>query len=130
MTDKNLNDLHPTLQPLATQFLDACAMHSIKAVIVQTWRTPQEQDALYAQGRTAGGTCVTNATSAQSKHCFTINGEPASKAFDFMLLDEQNRIITDGGDHAYAAAGNIGKNLGLTWGGDWHHPDFDHFEIA
>lgn len=130
--DRNQADLCPSLQPLAAQFIINCAAKGVKVVITQTWRSPAEQDALYAQGRTAPGPIVTHAESSESKHCCEINGEPASKAFDFCVLNDNDHIIIDGSNPLYGYAGAIGEVLGLSWGGTWPRPktDYDHFEIA
>lgn len=122
MTDHDLNDLLPMLQEKAIQFLQQCAAQGLHAVITETWRNPAREDALHAQG-------ITPATSKTCKHCYEVNGKPASKAFDFILFDENNRIINDGTDERYILAGQIAKGLGLTWGGDFKHKDFDHAEV-
>jgi peptidoglycan L-alanyl-D-glutamate endopeptidase CwlK len=133
MTDRSLDDLHRDLKPLCQQWLDQCKSAGLSAFIIFTWRSAAEQDALYAQGRTAPGPVVTYARGGQSMHNFTQpDGTPASKAFDFGLLDNAGKYITQGSDHRYAQAGAIGKNMGMVWGGDWPQPktDFDHFELA
>lgn len=123
MTDRNLDDLHPLIEPLCKQFLNDCAADGIKAIITETWRSPEREDQLHKQG-------ITAATGKTCKHCFTINGSPASKAFDFAILDENNRMVQDGTDERYSHCGSIIENLGMTWGGNFHHPDYDHAEIA
>lgn len=123
MPDKNLDDLHPDIRPLCEQFLQDCKDHGLDVILVETWRDPTREDDLHAKG-------ITKATSATCKHCFTINGEPASKAFDYLLLDENNRIIEDGKDDCYSLAGVLAEKLGLIWGGRFHKPDYDHVEIA
>lgn len=128
----NPHELHPDLQPLYKQFVDLCAVHGLRLLPTLGFRTPQEQDALYAQGRTTPGKIVTYATSKNSKHCFTLNGNPASKAFDFLLKDESGNIIHDGASAPYGYAGALGASIGLNWGGAWAKPktDYDHFEIV
>lgn len=123
MTDRNLDDLHPSLEPLCKQFLAECTADGLKAIITETWREPAREDQLHAQG-------ITKATGKTCKHCFTINGIPASKAFDFSLLDENNRIISDGTDERYSMAGLIATKLGMVWGGHFRTiPDYCHIEI-
>lgn len=122
MTDRNLDDLHPSIEPLAKQFLAECATDGLKVIITETWRDPVREDQLHAQG-------ITAATGKTCKHCFTINGAPAGKAFDFALLDENNRMIQDGTDERYSQAGLIATKLGMIYGGNFTHPDWDHCEI-
>lgn len=121
--DRNLEDLHPNLEPLCRQFEAQCALALLKVIVTETWRSPDREDKLHLQG-------ITLATGETCKHCFTLNGTPASKAFDFAILDEDNRIVQDGRDERYSLAGEIAERLGLMWGGRFHHPDYDHCEIA
>ena len=126
---KSIDDLHPKLAPLCLELLRQCAEAGIDVRIIFTYRTPEDQDALYAHGRTQPGAKVTNLTGTQSLHCFEINGKPASKAFDIGVFDH-GRYITNGGDPRYLKAGEIGEKLGLIWGGRWHDPhDPSHFQL-
>jgi peptidoglycan L-alanyl-D-glutamate endopeptidase CwlK len=132
MADSNLSDLHPELQPLCRKFIESYEATGRKVKITVTFRSKAEQDALYAQGRTAPGQIVTHSPGGHSQHEFTLpDGTPASKAFDFSLYDEDGNYIDDGTDDWYADAGAIGKNLGLEWGGDWpdSKKDWDHLEL-
>lgn len=129
MSSKDINDLHPDLQPLCEEFLARCKEASLDARLIFTYRTPAEQDAIYAQGRTTPGHIVTNLRGNQSKHCFSIDGKPASKAFDVGFFRD-GKYITDGHDQAYNTAGPIGEALGMVWGGRWKQPfDPGHFQI-
>lgn len=123
--------LHPDLQPLAVEWLNECLQKGLHVRIIQTWRDPLYQDKLFAQGRTTPGPIVTDLTGKSSLHCFTIDGQPASKAFDFVCFDESNAYITQGTNPAYAAAGDVGVHLGLVWGGSWvGFKDPDHLQLA
>lgn len=127
---RDIEDLHPELQPLCRKFLEICEAHAIDARLLFTYRSPGEQDALYAKGRTAPGKIVTNLKGGLSKHNFTLpDGTPAAKAFDIGIY-EDGRYITDGENWLYTEAGHIGENLGLVWGGRWSKPfDPGHFQI-
>jgi peptidoglycan LD-endopeptidase CwlK len=131
LADTNLSDLHPDLQPLATQWLNECLQQGLHVKIIQTWRDPAYQDQLFAQGRTAAGPVVTDLNGSQSLHCFTIDGKPASRAFDFACFDSTGAYITDGTDNHYALAGQIGISMGLEWGGNWKGSlvDYDHLQL-
>lgn len=112
--------LHPILQHKIKQLLDLCEQNGLKIGIGECVRTVQEQDALYAKGRTAPGGIVTNAKGScyQSLHQWGI-------AFDFYLLmdvdgDGQTKDDTyndSKGDFAKVA--KLAKQLGLEWGGSW-----------
>lgn len=122
MNDINL--LNSSLQILCREFLAQCAAQGLDAHVTETFRSPEREDQLHAQG-------ITPATSANCKHCCTNeDGTASSKAFDFALFDNTGAYIKDGSDHRYYQAGQIGKQIGLIWGGDFHHPDPDHMEIT
>lgn len=124
MTDHNLDDLDPVLKPLTLQWLAKCQLYGLDVKITETWRDPAREDALHAQG-------ITRATSATCDHCDMVDGKPASRAFDFACF--RNHIyIQNGEDVAYALAGKLAKDLGLTWGGNFVHapPDWDHIQLS
>lgn len=117
---KDLKLCHPRLQLLAGQWIKACAQQGIIVAVSETLRTVQEQDALYAQGRTKPGQIVTNARGSayRSQHQWGI-------AFDFYLvmdIDGDGKISDDSYNDtsgAFGKAAAIAKSLGLGWGGDW-----------
>ncbi|QEL14804.1 M15 family metallopeptidase [Limnoglobus roseus] len=131
MNDRDINHLHPDLQPLCRKWLAQCHEQVIDSFVIYTWRSPAEQDALYAQGRTAPGKIITNAKGGQSKHNFTLpDGTPASKAFDFAIRRKDGTLNWSVGSSEWKAAVAIGKALGLIWGGDFRSIiDSDHFEL-
>ena len=131
MPSRDLTDLHPDLQPLAQKFLTQCAAQNIPVLVTCTWRSDEEQNALYAQGRTEPGKIVTDIAAGQGdKHNFSIDGKPAAKAFDVVPLNGRKECIWDPTDPAWESLASIGKGLGLVWGGDWPHlQDRPHFEL-
>lgn len=84
MPSRKLEDLHPTLQPIVGKFLERCEAAGLNILITCTYRSSAEQDALYAQGRTKPGAKVTHARGGQSRHNDTLDGKPASTAFDIV----------------------------------------------
>ena len=78
--------------------------------VVQGLRTIEEQNDLYAQGRTKPGKKVTNAKAGQSFHNYKL-------AFDFVPIvngkAQWNDLAT------FKRAGAIGERLGLDWAGRW-----------
>jgi peptidoglycan LD-endopeptidase CwlK len=135
MTDRNLDDLHPALRPLCEQWLAKCKEQSINAVVYGTYRSDAEQAKDYAVGRDANGNIIgkilTKAKPGQSKHNFTIDGKPASKAFDWFIQDSDGTPNWNPRSVEWQTAVVIGKGLGLKWGGDFPRQfiDADHFEI-
>src|ERR1043165_556102 len=90
MTDKisleRIQLLHPKLRVEASMIYDeiSCRLTGIVGCrFTQTLRTFEEQNALYAQGRTKPGQIVTNAKGGQSYHNYGL-------AIDFALLIDKN----------------------------------------
>jgi len=129
MASRSVDDLHPILKPLCTQFLADCKADGIQVILTTTYRSPAEQDALYAQGRTAPGRKVTNAKAGQSKHNTRIGGKPAARAFDIAIKGPGGGLNWDAHHRHWKRVGEIGKALGLIWGGDWKTRDAPHFEL-
>jgi len=122
--DTNISDLCPELQIIYRQWLAQCHAAGLAVKVIVTWRDAANQNAAKAAG-------LSKACFGASPHnCCDDTGAPASKAFDFAVFDENACYITDGADTRYRQAGEIGKGLGLVWGGDWvHFKDFDHLEL-
>lgn len=93
-------------------------------------RSWEEQDALYAQGRSRPGSRVTNARGGQSNHNFGI-------ALDFGVFRGVGslRRYLDTDDPALAAkvhkaCSEHAASCGLVWGGSWtSFKDLPHFEV-
>jgi LAS superfamily LD-carboxypeptidase LdcB len=118
-SEKNLARLDPTTAKLAREHLRRLAAEGLTFKVTSGLRTFAEQDALYAQGRTAPGKVVTKARAGQSWHNFGL-------AYDLTQFSGKNPVW-DGG--AYDRAGAIGQELGLEWGGAWaKFKDRPHFQ--
>ena len=131
MSDRNIADLDPVLQPLAQKFIETCKESGITVILTETYRSSADQDADYAKGRTTDGGIITNARGGQSPHnCTTDIGAPASKAFDFAIIADNGRLDWDASDAAWTTAISIGESLGLVSGSTWHSiKDWPHFEL-
>lgn len=124
MTDSNINDLCPELLAIYREWLIQCHAAGLATRAIVTWRSDVEQNTAKAKG-------LSNAAAGESPHnCCDADGLPASRAFDFAIYDHDASYVRQGSDERYRQAGEIGKSLGLIWGGDWHHPDYDHLELA
>ena len=118
---RGVEKLHPELISICNEFVSRCKARGLNVLITETLRTKAEQDALYAQGRTAPGSIVTNAKYPRSAHCWGV-------AFDF-CRNVKGREFDDS-DGFFAKCGAVGKELGLTWGGDWKSfVDKPHLEM-
>ena len=119
-SEKVISTLLPEVQPIARALVQKAALGGIRIKIISGFRTYAEQDALYAQGRTAPGDVVTNARAGYSNHNFGI-------AFDVAVF-EGNTYLEE--SPKYKAVGVIGMDLGLEWGGNWKTlVDQPHFQL-
>jgi peptidoglycan LD-endopeptidase CwlK len=124
-TESNIQTLHPTAQLKARIFLREVtaqlATNGQLFKIISGTRTYDEQNQLYAQGRTVPGKIVTNARGGYSNHNFGV-------AWDIGIF--KNGEYIDESD-LYKSAGAIGKQQGLEWGGDWEtFTDEPHFQVV
>lgn len=141
---RELNHLHPKLQPLAVEFLKKCAeqIQGAEVRIICTYRSNEVQAEMFAQGRTKMGprcACrvqpckrhplgliVTKAKPGESQHNFQLGGSPASRAFDYGVFVD-GKYDRAGSHRAWKQAGQIAMDLGLNWFGA---PGSKFFELA
>lgn len=131
-TKQRISFLHPTVKEEVTKIIEECDLAltgKAKIRITQGLRTFEEQDALYAQGRTKPGKKVTNAKAGQSIHnygfavdiCLVIDGKTA--AWD-TVKDWDNDKVAD-----WYECVKIFAKHGWEWGGNWKtFKDLPHFE--
>ena len=120
ITDSRICELHPAIRMLARDFiLEANEQYDGDFIrISQGFRTYDEQDALYAKGRTIPGNIVTNAKGGISNHNFGL-------AFDIVGI-KNGKVDWDLNWNAFSI---LGESKGFTWGGNWKKiPDKPHFE--
>src|SRR5258706_185859 len=118
-SETNIATLLPDAQVQAREFLKQVRAAAINAKIIGGTRTFAEQDELFAQGRTKPGKIVTNAKGGFSNHNFGIAWDIGIfKGTAFLAESPQ-----------YDEAGQIGKALGLEWGGEFSSIiDKPHFQ--
>ena len=109
---RDIRALHPQLQQKLSELQTLCRKNGLPIGIGECLRTIQEQDALYAQGRTEPGNKVTNARGStySSQHQWGI-------AADFYRNDGTGAFNTAGS--FFEKVGALARSLGLGWGGDW-----------
>jgi peptidoglycan L-alanyl-D-glutamate endopeptidase CwlK len=119
-SEKNIAMLLPEVQPLARALVQKAKAVGIQIKVLSGLRTYEEQDDLYAKGRTAPGPIVTKVKGGYSNHNFGI-------AFDVGVF-EGSKYLTD--SPKYKAVGALGMDLGLDWGGTWKtFRDEPHFQL-
>ncbi len=92
--------------------------------VIRARASAEAQERLWEQGRGLGGRRVTEARPGGSWHEFGL----AVDLGIIRLLSEPNWAPED---IAWAKMGNMGKMLGLFWGGDFeHNPDRPHFQLT
>lgn len=135
MASRLISDLSPAMQILCGQHLARCAhdpellKRGAVVILTCTYRSNEEQDQLYAQGRTLPGAIVTNARSGQSAHNRKDEtGHPAAEAFDVAIIENGKLIWND--SEAWALVGAQGIAVGLKWYGSAgaRFPEKPHFQ--
>lgn len=120
-SETSIASLNPIVQPLARSLVALAGEHGVQIKVISGSRTFAEQDELYAQGRTKPGKVVTNARGGWSNHNFGL-------AFDIGVWEESGYQPES---KSYKIVGNLGKAIGLDWGGDWAKLiDEPHFEYV
>jgi peptidoglycan L-alanyl-D-glutamate endopeptidase CwlK len=125
-TAEKLKQVHPELRRRVELLLLNLNGLGIDVRAVQGLRTFAEQNALYAQGRTAPGKRVTNAPGGQSNHNFGF----AVDLCPFVEKAGFKNKQPDWNDLAkFKIIGREAKKLGLEWGGDWKFVDMPHVQL-
>lgn len=121
ITRKRISLLHPKIREEVSKLIDEAEnliAPNLAIRVVQGLRTIDEQNALYAQGRTKPGPIVTNAPGGFSYHnyglaidfCFLYleDGKYIYKEKESWLVGPNHKKVTD-----------LFKASGYEWGGDW-----------
>ena len=127
---KDVTKLHPKLQDKLKELTELCAKNEIKIKVTECVRTVAEQDALYAKGRTAPGSKVTNCKGSNyaSMHMWGTAVDVAvdqdtDKDGDVDIKDLYNVKLLK-------VVGKLGESIGLEWGGSWKSiVDMPHFQL-
>lgn len=132
VSEERIKKLHPKIREEVLSLLEKAEIiidPSLKIRVVQGLRTIEEQNALYAQGRTTPGPIVTKAKGGSSFHNYGL-------AIDICWLVEQpdgtykyDNIKSWNFGPNYKKVVQIFKDAGYVWGGDWKSiKDTPHFE--
>jgi len=128
LSERRLASLHPIVADRGRRMLALCAERGVSLLVTQGLRTWEEQDALFAKGRTVPPIgkkhIVTNAEGGKSWHNFGL-------AFDIVVLDAVGKADWDTAHAGWTEAATIGKSIGLEWGGDWtSFKDLPHYQYT
>lgn len=148
----SVSDLMPDVRDLANKFVEEAKKQGINVKITNTLRGGGEQRRLFSKGRTKEQLAetrddrmfrqaleeyehgkitmphgaVTNADAGDSFHNYSL-------AFDFVPIVDGKisyDITSKAGKARFQKLGNIGKSIGLEWGGDWKNPDYPHMQLT
>jgi hypothetical protein len=126
-----LMGLLPELAQLAIKHQILCKRENVDWMMVQGFRTPEQQLGYYASGRKKllDGTwevvdkthIITNALPEKDPHC-------KRTAYDIAILVDGH--INWEAIALYNKAGKLGEEVGLVWGGEFKSiHDLGHFEL-
>lgn len=122
VNSRNINDLHPKVTAMCSEFINRCKAEGIDVIITSTYRDAESQNELYAQGRTKPGKKVTNAKAGQSFHNWRV-------AFDFCPIVNGKCQWND--TALFTRCGEIGESVGLEWAGRWQRfKELAHFQYT
>jgi len=114
--------LQPAVARASQKILREMGKLGYDVMVYQGYRSMEEQNALYAQGRTKPGAKVTNARGGDSFHnygvavdiVFVVNGRPSWS-----------------NNHPWTKLGQVGEKHGFEWGGRWtDFQDRPHFQMT
>ena len=118
--------VQPDLARKVQQVLRAMAAFGYPMHPITGLRTVAQQQALYAQGRSAPGPIVTKCDGVVHRSAHQASEDGLGRAIDCVFDGE-----TPFDPHApWNAFGALGKAVGLVWGGDFTTlRDLDHLEL-
>jgi peptidoglycan L-alanyl-D-glutamate endopeptidase CwlK len=120
-SSNDLNSLNPQVAALARRFLDLTRSNQLDVRIYNAFRSWDEQDRLFAQGRWTPGNIVTNARGGDSYHNWGL-------AFDAAPY-ENGKMSTD--TKKFIRIGHLGQQVGLEWGGTFKSlVDYPHYQYT
>jgi peptidoglycan L-alanyl-D-glutamate endopeptidase CwlK len=122
--------LHPIVFIKQTELIAETSKAGITILVTDGFRSSEEQNAIYAKGRTTEGNVVTQVQGGHSYHNYGL-------AIDFALRTKKGQVVWDmeydgnkNGQSDWMEVVAIAKRLGFSWGGDWKNfPDYPHLQM-
>lgn len=125
-----ITGLHPAVAESEGVLVRMVARRGIEVVITHGYRSVEEQDALFAQGRSSSGNIVTNARGGESYHNYGLAIDFALRTPDGDIVWDMERDDNGNGKADWMEVVDLAKELGFTWGGDWtNFPDYPHLQM-
>lgn len=121
---RKLEELDPKVQAAAQAAKDECKALGLDFVVTCTYRSGEEQSALYAQGRTKPGLIVTNAKAGQSFHQFRV-------ALDLYPIVNGKPDLNGVALKTWKAVAAVFKKYGFEWAWEWKSfREMPHFQMT
>lgn len=123
-----LQEVSPVLAAKITTLVTMLETEGIEVRVVQALRSWSQQDALYAQGRTAPGSIVTNCPGGHSYHNFGLAVDLTPSQFG---PDQPYSPDWNSQHPSWKTMESKGQSLGLDSGSTWRSfPDAPHFQLT
>lgn len=120
-TSNSLSSLDPNVANMARKFLDLTKANGMDVRITAAFRSWDDSDRLYAQGRTTPGSIISNTRGGESYHNWGL-------AFDAAPFE--NGVISNDPEQ-FKKMGRLGEQVGLEWGGSFIDIlDYPHFQYT
>lgn len=123
-TIERIRTLHPKAQKTFLEFIlvGQGKLSDVTIRITDYYRTVEEQNKLYAQGRTSSGDVVTWVKGGYSYHNYGL-------AIDIAFIDRDENVSYD--TTYYNMLENVYSDYNLEWGGEWDKsPDKPHYQMT
>lgn len=124
ITIERIKLLHPIIRDEVLNAYYELFDNNIYIRITQSFRSFDEQNKLYEQGRSTPGIIITKAKPGLSYHNYGL-------AFDFCLINPIDQTISwDWKSQAWSSTVQLFKDLNYKWGGDFpgKFKDYPHLE--
>ncbi|GAE07792.1 M15 family metallopeptidase [Paenibacillus sp. JCM 10914] len=125
-----VTELHPYVLKQKNELVRLTEEKGITIIISDGYRSHEEQTRIYNQGRTTGGSIVTNAKAGESLHNYGLAIDFALKLKDGSVIWDMEYDGNNNGKSDWMEVVEIAKSLGFQWGGDWaNFPDYPHLQM-
>lgn len=128
ISQTRIEEVFPPLRDKISSLFTIMESSGIELRVVQALRSWPQQDALFAQGRTAPGAIVTNVRGGYSYHNFGLAVDIVPSQFD---LDQPYNPDWNSKHPVWQRMETAGMSLGLDSGAAWRtFPDAPHFQLT
>lgn len=128
--DNLLDKVHPELADKIRKILAAMNALGFAMKPVQGFRTAEYQHELWLKGRDASGKVIDAHKIVTKCDGYILQSQhQLGRAVDCAFVDEHGNV-SFASTMPWKLYGEMGKALGLKWGGNFPSPDLDHLEMV